>query len=243
MAILTEQELTKHIDDIKKSIARLRQIYNRGFITDEETIARLSVIYEDNLFSLLRRNHCRIFLGDEQWLRKFNQSADKEDEDIIKQLMEALEIPSECFARIDNAIATPLKTIVHQYFNYSHVRVLFHCVDDNGLLDCDNPEGRRFVLLNNMNQKANITVKGHKDSEFTVTGHIEGYTDTSREKDMRLFVTRHLPFVFDYMEYNEDLLSQRTYPLWNDYFQTIDVHKRKIREGMLAVINSKNNRK
>ena len=239
MAILTGEELQLHCKNIHDSFNRLRHFYSRGLLTDYEALSKLTGLYNRYLYRLLLQHRLRIDRRDEQWLRSGNTAADREDTETVQQIIHALQIPDIFFEPIPADILQPAKITDHPYFERARVRVFFTCADDDDLLSCKDPEGKSFILKDTRNLQASITVRSQEGSRLSVAGSLEGYTDPKESKEMELYVSHHLPFIFAYMEEEADLAVYQNYPLWQEYFAYAEKHQARIDKAMLETLTAK----
>ena len=162
-------------------------------------------------------------------------------QDMIRffRLMDVFFIDPEFFRPMPPEIIAPRYIMTHDYADASKCVIDYHCTEDNGLLSCDDPVGKRFKLKDALGLTAIVTITEDRSktdknkyddiddyyplADYAGEGYVEGYTvkDNRKYPEMTIRLDRkgcirQLGVSMDMNDYHTGFMD---YPLWAEYHQ------------------------
>lgn len=257
---MKETRITKALMEnaVKKTLSTVKcmgENYIKGICSEDEFFRETYNALYDGFYSFLwkRRILCKITTdnyeqfkngycmyiqeanisrnsSDNNWLYydaiKSGNEAVNEDIRNFYYLMKAFHLSPEAFIPIPKDVETP-----QRHLDERNRRVIDYKCDDCGLLEDNNPIGKKYVYIDDRGLKAELVIKedlraanNNSRFQFLADGFIEGYTAMERNEDSRIYIGYKDKQVVElaYWESPEDEKVYRKYPRWKDYLYWID---------------------
>ena len=258
---LTNEDVDTAIHCFFRNLEDTRIRYNKGLVTDSELIDKVAleisnafrdcfitrgfsfimdkkqnwIRYKEE-YDLYKRGKISSGKSGSVWLTYDGKEAAPEDKNQLFRMNDLLCLPVDFYMPVDAELADDvprpgLKQEVHTYGNGIAYNLYINCVDDDGLMRDEEPDGEEFELKCDNGLSVILTVTGY---EKTLSGEIcgiggngwiEGYTEVPIRNKTHMVIhwdkERHINCI-SYFESKEDYIAYASFPLWQAYFNKAD---------------------